>query len=135
MIISSYRNPYLTSCVYVSQDIKNIIQFPYHQSQKYTSQLGYTSFYWKIDLHNFLHFVALRADHHAQLEIRKYAEVMIEILKEWVPLVYEAFIDYKINGVFVSSAEKELIGRKVEDISHLSKTEQIEFDSNWPWGK
>jgi thymidylate synthase (FAD) len=53
----------------------------------------YTQWYWKIDLHNFMHFISLRADSHAQYEIRVYAEVLREILKMWLPLTYEAFID------------------------------------------
>lgn len=92
----------------------------------------YTSLYWKIDLHNFLHFIALRADHHAQLEIRKYAEVMLDIVKEWVPLVYEAFMDYRVNSTPVSGIEKDLLQRKSDDLSSLGKTEKLEFEKNWP---
>ena len=47
---------------------------------------SYTQWYWKIDLHNLMHFLALRFDPHAQYEIRVYADVMIKILKKWVPL-------------------------------------------------
>ena len=58
----------------------------------------YTEFYWKIDLHNLMHFLRLRADPHAQYEIRLYALQMIEILKLWVPHTYQAFQDYKVNS-------------------------------------
>ena len=51
----------------------------------------YTEWYWKINLHNLLHFLALRVDSHAQYEIRVYSEVMLDIVKAWVPFVYEAF--------------------------------------------
>lgn len=62
----------------------------------------YTQFYWKIDLHNFMHFIKLRVDKHAQLEIRKYAEILLEILKIWVPICYSAFIDYNLFSYSIS---------------------------------
>jgi len=62
----------------------------------------YTQWYWKIDLHNFMHFLSLRADAHAQYEIRVYAEVMLDILKRWVPFTYEAFTDYRMGGATLS---------------------------------
>ncbi|POG51582.1 thymidylate synthase (FAD), partial [Wolbachia sp. wRi_2] len=58
----------------------------------------YTQFYWKIDLHNLLHFLKLRADKHAQYEIRVYAEVMLDIIKKWVPLAYNAFVEYCLES-------------------------------------
>ncbi|HJO88401.1 MAG TPA: FAD-dependent thymidylate synthase, partial [Alphaproteobacteria bacterium] len=64
----------------------------------------YTQWYWKIDLHNLMHFLSLRADPHAQYEIRVYAEAMLDCLKRWVPLVYEAFTDYRTGGAFLSAA-------------------------------
>jgi len=63
----------------------------------------YTQWYWKIDLHNLMHFLSLRADPHAQYEIRAYAEVILEILKKWVPITYEAFMDYRVDSAFLSS--------------------------------
>ncbi|RZI45413.1 FAD-dependent thymidylate synthase [Candidatus Finniella inopinata] len=62
----------------------------------------YTQWYWKIDLHNFMHFLSLRADAHAQYEIRVYADVMLDILKRWVPHTYEAFTDYRMGGATLS---------------------------------
>jgi len=62
----------------------------------------YTQWYWKIDLHNLMHFLSLRADPHAQYEIRAYADVMLEILKKWVPITYEAFTDYRIGATSLS---------------------------------
>lgn len=63
----------------------------------------YTQWYWKIDLHNLMHFLSLRADPHAQYEIRAYAEVMLEILKKWVPITYEAFMDYRVGAISISA--------------------------------
>ncbi len=64
----------------------------------------YTQWYWKIDLHNLLNFLALRADPHAQHEIRVYAEAILElIVKPWVPLTYEAFCDYRLNARTLSA--------------------------------
>lgn len=63
----------------------------------------YTQWYWKIDLHNLMHFLSLRADPHAQYEIRAYADVMLEILKKWVPITYEAFSDYRIGAASLSA--------------------------------
>jgi thymidylate synthase (FAD) len=65
----------------------------------------YTQWYWKIDLHNLLHFLRLRADPHAQLEIRAYAEVMAGMVRRVVPLAYEAWIDYDVAGAHFSRGE------------------------------
>ncbi|HSJ09961.1 MAG TPA: FAD-dependent thymidylate synthase [Longimicrobiales bacterium] len=65
----------------------------------------YTQWYWKIDLHNLLHFLTLRVDAHAQLEIRAYAEVMAGIVKRVAPLSYEAWIDYDVAGAHFSRGE------------------------------
>ncbi|MBL76563.1 MAG: thymidylate synthase (FAD) [Chloroflexi bacterium] len=62
----------------------------------------YTQWYWKIDLHNLLHFVRLRADSHAQWEIQEYARIMLNILNLWVPLVTKAFINYRMGGAHLS---------------------------------
>ena len=74
----------------------------------------YTQWYWKIDLHNLLHFLALRADKHAQYEIRAYAEIMLDIVKKWVPYCYEAFDKYRKNGKELSSAAIEVIKKMVK---------------------
>jgi len=63
----------------------------------------YTQWYWKIDLHNLLHFLALRADPHAQHEIRCYAREILRIVQAWVPHTYEAFIDYRLDAVDISA--------------------------------
>ncbi|CAN5782144.1 hypothetical protein BH23GEM9_BH23GEM9_28360 [soil metagenome] len=65
----------------------------------------YTQWYWKIDLHNLLHFLTLRVDQHAQLEIRAFAEVMAGMVKRVAPLAWEAWIDYDIGGAHLSRGE------------------------------
>ena len=79
----------------------------------------YTQWYWKVNLHNLMHFLALRADPHAQYEIRAYASVMLKILKDWVPHVYAAFIDYRVNAFELSqpalSVLRKLVGGKPID--------------------
>jgi thymidylate synthase (FAD) len=74
----------------------------------------YTEWYWKIDLHNLLHFLALRADDHAQYEIREYANAMLELVKKWVPITYAAFMDYRLNSQSFSSKMVAVIQRMVK---------------------
>lgn len=63
----------------------------------------YTEWYWKIDLHNLLHFLTLRCDSHAQLEIRRYADQIAEIVKLWVPEAHQAWVDYRRDAVIMSA--------------------------------
>jgi len=62
----------------------------------------YTQWYWKTDLHNFMHFLRLRADAHAQYEIRAFADVLLGVLERWVPFTYQAFLNYRLAGVQLS---------------------------------
>jgi len=71
----------------------------------------YTQWYWKIDLHNLLHFLSLRVDPHAQWEIRAFAEVMAGMVKRVAPLSYEAWVDYDLVGMSVSRGEREALAR------------------------
>ncbi|MGO1120157.1 FAD-dependent thymidylate synthase [Rhodovibrionaceae bacterium A322] len=71
----------------------------------------YTQWYWKVDLHNLLHFLSLRADPHAQYEIRVYADAMLEAVKRWVPLTYEAFEDYTRGSFRLSAQGLEIVKR------------------------
>ena len=93
----------------------------------------YTQWYWKTDLLNLMNFLRLRADHHAQYEIRAYADVMLDTLKRWVPITYEAFLDYRVGGTEVSSKGKKvlkkLISGEIIDLesSGLSKREWNEL--------
>jgi thymidylate synthase (FAD) len=78
----------------------------------------YTQMYWKIDLHNLMHFLTLRADPHAQYEIRVYADVMIKLLERWVPFTYEAFLQYRKDGAHLSK-------NAVETVKKLLKGQQV----------
>ena len=95
----------------------------------------YTQWYWKTDLLNLMNFLRLRADHHAQYEIRAYADVMLDTLKRWVPITYDAFMDYRVGGTEVSSKGKKIIqklisGEKIDvEQSGLSKREWNELMS------
>lgn len=75
----------------------------------------YTQWYWKTDLHNLMHFLRLRADAHAQYEIRVYADVMTEILERWTPMAHRAFVDYRLGGAQVSAKGMEAIRRMLRD--------------------
>jgi thymidylate synthase (FAD) len=73
----------------------------------------YTQWYWKIDLHNFLHFLKLRVDRHAQWEIQEYGRVLAGMLKRVAPLSYEAWIDYDVCGSRMSRMELDALRRLV----------------------
>ncbi|MCY4006907.1 MAG: FAD-dependent thymidylate synthase [Rhodobacteraceae bacterium] len=94
----------------------------------------YTQWYWKTDLHNLFRFVALRADAHAQYEIRVYAETIGQIIGQWVPLAWSAFTDYEIGGAHLSAAQLNCLRRMLdgEDVSQqdsgMSPREWREFN-------
>ena len=94
---------------------------------------SYTQWYWKTDLLNLLNFLFLRADSHAQYEIRVYAETMLETVKKWVPITHAAFLDYRVGAVHVSAKGKKVIQlmAKGENVSRensgLSKREWNEL--------
>ena len=80
------------------------------QARKDLPLSTYTEAYWKVDLHNLLHFLRLRMDDHAQEEIRAFAVVIGEqIVAKWVPLVWEAFIDYRRDSMYLSRVEVEIV--------------------------
>ena len=97
----------------------------------------YTQWYWKVDLHNLFHFLRLRADAHAQYEIRVYAETMCQIVKDWVPLAYGAFEDYRLGGATLSGKAIEVLKRRLkgevvtQETSGMSKGEWREFEGVW----
>ena len=72
---------------------------------------AYTQWYWKVDLHNLLHFLSLRKHPHAQYEIRAYADVIGDMVADWVPLSWEAFSDYRLGGAFLSRQGVEAVRR------------------------
>jgi thymidylate synthase (FAD) len=71
----------------------------------------YTQWYWKTDLHNLMHFLSLRADPHAQYEIRAYAEIMLGTLARWVPLAHAAFLEHRMNAATISATGLDVIRR------------------------
>ena len=93
----------------------------------------YTQWYWKTDLLNLMNFLRLRADDHAQYEIRAYADVMLDTVKKWVPITYEAFMDYRVGGTEVSAKGKSVIQKLIKgqnitiEESGLSKREWNEL--------
>ncbi|MBE2278341.1 MAG: FAD-dependent thymidylate synthase [Rhodobacteraceae bacterium] len=97
----------------------------------------YTQWYWKTDLHNLFHFLRLRADAHAQYEIRIYAEAIAATVRDWVPLAFAAFEDYRMGGVTLSSRAISLLKRRLagetvdQDSSGMSKGEWREFVELW----
>jgi thymidylate synthase (FAD) len=94
----------------------------------------YTQWYWKVDLHNLLHFLRLRADAHAQYEIRVYADAICSIVADWVPFAYAAFEDYRLGGATLSGTALDCVRRMLkgeavtQETSAMSKGEWREFD-------
>jgi thymidylate synthase (FAD) len=99
----------------------------------------YTQWYWKVDLHNLMHFLSLRADAHAQYEIRVYADAMLDVMKRWVPLCHEAFLQHRLHAVTLSAAAlaavKRMIGgeKMTQESSGLGKREWRELAAVWGW--
>ena len=97
----------------------------------------YTQWYWKTDLHNLFHFLRLRADAHAQYEIRVYAEAIAACVRDWVPLAFAAFEDYRMGGVTLSAKAVAVLKRRLagevvgQADSGMSKGEWREFVEVW----
>ena len=93
----------------------------------------YTQWYWKVDLHNLFHFLRLRADAHAQYEIRVYAEAICAMVADWVPAAYGAFEDYRLGGATLSGRALDCMRRMLkgeevtQETSGMSKGEWREF--------
>lgn len=93
----------------------------------------YTQWYWKVDLHNLFHFLRLRADAHAQYEIRVYADAICKVVADWVPAAYGAFEDYRMGGATMSGKALECVRRMIkgeevsQETSGMSKGEWREF--------
>jgi thymidylate synthase (FAD) len=93
----------------------------------------YTQWYWKTDLHNLMGFLRLRADAHAQYEIRAYADVMMDVMAAWVPLAHAAFLEYRLGAVQLSATgvkavRRMIAGEKVsQEDSGLTKREWTEL--------
>jgi thymidylate synthase (FAD) len=97
----------------------------------------YTQWYWKSDLHNLFNFLRLRADPHAQWEIRVYAEAICAIARDWVPMAYAAFEEFRLGSVEVSAKGREVLKRRLRgevvgwEQSGMSKGEWREFEAAW----
>ncbi len=95
----------------------------------------YTQWYWKVDLHNLFHFLRLRADSHAQYEIRVYADAICAMVADWVPAAYAAFEDYRLGGATLSGKALSCIKRRLagetvtQETSGMSKGEWREFNA------
>ncbi|PZX18288.1 thymidylate synthase (FAD) [Palleronia aestuarii] len=93
----------------------------------------YTQWYWKVDLHNLFHFLRLRADPHAQYEIRVYAEAISACVADWVPLAWGAFEEYRLGGATLSASALDCVRRMLkgeevtQETSGMSKREWGEF--------
>ena len=93
------------------------------QARKDLPLSTYTEAYWKIDLHNLLHFLHLRMDDHAQHEIRSYAKVIgEEVVAKWVPLAWEAFLDYRQNALLLSRIEAQVVGALIANSPERAQT-------------
>jgi len=94
----------------------------------------YTQWYWKVDLHNLFHFLRLRADSHAQYEIRVYADEICKVVADWVPAAYGAFADYRMGGATLSGKAIDCVRRMLkgevvtQETSGMSKGEWREFE-------
>ena len=91
-------------------------------------QSVYTQWYWKCDLHNIFHFLSLRMDEHAQLEIREFANAMYALIRPLVPIACEAFEDYRMGGMHLTRLEIDAI-RSGQPMSSDNKREQAEWDA------
>ena len=96
---------------------------------------AYTQWYWKTDLHNLMNFLRLRADLHAQFEIRAYANVIMAIVEKWVPVSFDAFKEYRLGAVSLSATAVKIVqaSLKGEDptalIENLSQSEWHELQA------
>jgi len=93
---------------------------------------NYTEWYWKIDLHNLFHFLSLRLHSHAQYEIRVYAEAIASLVKQWVPMAWEAFEDYHLNGMHLSGPEVQLLQAILEE--HLGEERALNPEAAQEFG-
>jgi thymidylate synthase (FAD) len=98
----------------------------------------YTQWYWKCDLHNFMNFLKLRADSHAQFEIRVYAEKLLEILKIWCPMAYDAFLEHRLHATVLSKSAVSVLQKALkrepvsQETSGLTKREWGELTRVFP---
>lgn len=101
------------------------------QARMVLPQSMYTEFYWKINLHNLMHYLHLRMEGHAQKEIQDYAKMIYKIVKPLAPYTFEAFEDFRVNAVQFSRVEQKILAKMIQstdiDTDELSKGEAREF--------
>ncbi len=98
------------------------------QARKDLPLSTYTEAYWKIDLHNLFHFLALRMDSHAQLEIRSFANIIgNEIVARWCPIAWEAFVDYRLSAVSLTRFEAEIVSALTQGLPNEATNLALRF--------
>ena len=101
------------------------------QARMILPQSMYTEFYWKINLHNLMHYLHLRMEGHAQKEIQDYAKMIYKLVKPLAPYTFEAFEDFRVHAVQFSHTEQKVLARMIQntdiDTDELSKGEAREF--------
>ena len=90
----------------------------------------YTQWYWKTDLHNLLNFLSLRADMHAQYEIRVYADAMMETLRRWCPITFQSFSDHRVEGVTLSGKAIKVVRKLISGV-HINQEESGMSKREW----
>ena len=90
----------------------------------------YTQWYWKTDLHNLLNFLSLRADTHAQYEIRVYADAMMETLRRWCPITFQSFSDHRVEGVTLSGNAIKVVKKLISGV-HINQEESGMSKREW----
>ena len=90
----------------------------------------YTQWYWKTDLHNLLNFLSLRADTHAQYEIRVYADAMMETLRRWCPITFQSFSDHRVEGVTLSGKAIKVVRKLISGV-HINQEESGMSKREW----
>lgn len=91
----------------------------------------YTQLYWKIDLHNLLHFLKLRCSDHAQFEIRKYAKIILNIVEKWVPYAYEAFMQYKMDAIILSNRGFQIMKKILKNDKKINQANSGLSQREW----
>ena len=100
------------------------------QARKDLPLSTYTESYWKIDLHNLFHFLALRMDARTQLELRSYANIIgNEIVARWCPIAWEAFVDYRLNALVLTRLDKAILAQVSR--GNLEEAKQIADENGW----